>query len=109
MITVIEDDILFTQKEFSELRFEKQNLTPSNLKQEHLENVSGELWVYDVSQSNIPSSQNRVGSLFIHYDQELHEAYEDTYAPYEYEDIHFVCINNEVVTLNRLNLKREWE
>lgn len=26
-----------------------------------------------------------------------------------YEDIHFVYINDEVVTLNRLNLKREWQ
>lgn len=106
MKTIIEDDVLFTQKEFSELRFEKQNSTPTDLKQEHLEY---ELWVYDVDQFDIPSSQNRVGSLFIHYDQELHEAYEDDYAPYEYEDIHFVYINNEVVTLNKLNLKREWQ
>lgn len=100
MLTVIENDILFTQKEFSELRFEKQG---------YLENMYNELWVYDVDQFSIPSSQNRVGSLFIHYDQELHEAYEDDYAPYEYEDIHYVYINNEVVTLNKLNLKREWE
>lgn len=109
MKTIIEDDVLFTQKEFSELRFEKQYSTPSNLKQEHLENTSGELWVYDIDQFDIPSSQNRVGSLSIHYDQELHEAYEDDYAPYEYEDIHYVYINDEVVTLNKLNLKREWE
>lgn len=94
METIIEDDVLFTQKELSELRFEKQNY---------------ELWVYDLDQFDIPSSQNRVGRLVIHYDQELHEAYEDDYAPYEYEDIHFVYINNEVVTLNKLNLKREWE
>ena len=94
MKTIIENDILFTQKELSELRFEKQN---------------SELWVYDVDQFDTPSSQNRVGSLSIHYDQELHETYEDDYAPYEYEDIHFVYINNEAVTLNRLNLKREWE
>lgn len=109
MKTIIEDDVLFTQKEFSELRFEKQNTNPTNLKQETLENTHDELWVYDVDQFNVPTTENRVGSLFIYYDQELHEAYEDDYAPYEYEDIHYVYINNEVVTLNRLNLKREWE
>lgn len=32
MKTIIEDDVLFTQKEFLELRFERQNTNPTNLK-----------------------------------------------------------------------------
>ncbi len=94
MKTIIEDDVLFTQREHTELRFERQN---------------SELWVYDVDQFDIPTTENRVGSLFIHHDEELEDAYIDDEMEYAYEDIHYVYINNEVVTLDKLNLKREWE
>lgn len=89
MKTVIEDDVLFTDKTFEEHRFERQ---------------ANSIWVYDST-----TNESKVGELLVHHDWEMQEAYEDSEEEFTFDDVHYVYINNELVYLNRLNIVREWQ
>lgn len=93
MIPIIEDDVLFhNEDDLRNFRFEKQN---------------GSLFVYRGSE--IPSTDSRIGELFYHLDEEIEDCYIEDEEEYEFEDIYFVYINNEVVYLSDLRIYQEWE
>lgn len=93
MIPIIEDDVLLhNEDDLRNFRFEEQKES---------------LFVYRGSE--IPSKGSKIGELFYHLDEEIEDCYIEDEEEYEFEDIHFVYINNEVVYLSDLRIYQEWE
>lgn len=95
MIPIIEDDIFFHKAyDIRDFRFEIHK--DANL-----------FFVYwgDVA----PTTDSKIGELYFHKDYEMIEAYIEDDLDYNFEDIHFVYINNDVVYLKDLRIYREWE
>lgn len=82
MKTYIEDDVLFTQKELIDLSFFK------------LDNLI-EIW----------DDGEYIGILNIHYDEEIEETYIEEKESYDFDNIHYVYVNNNVQYLNSLTLE----
>jgi thermostable 8-oxoguanine DNA glycosylase len=84
MYTVIQDDVLFTQKDVeTELGF---SLSEDN------------------SVLTVTEQFEHIGELMVHEDEEMWEALIGEGERFDQEDFHYVYINNELVYLSRLGV-----